>query len=119
MAFDGESSLSVNVKCDGVGVLIVPRGDLDEGTVTTFEYCLADAFETRRTPIRVDLGQVSGIDIAGYRAIMRFGDRCARHALETEWLNPSKSVELMFRVLGSPRGELDDGAGATDFPLVS
>lgn len=109
MAFDTESSLSVTVKCDDDGVLIVPQGDLDEETVPTFGYCLDDAFDTNRTPIRIDLSQVSFIDIVAYRAMMRFGDRCARRNVANEWLHPSSSVELMFRVLGPPRGELVDG----------
>ena len=78
MAFDHESSLSVTVTSHGDGVLIVPQGDLDQDTVPTFEYCLADALATGRTPIRVDLSQISFIDIAAYRALMRFGDRCER-----------------------------------------
>jgi anti-anti-sigma factor len=117
MAFDHESSLSVTVKSDGDGVLIVPQGDLDQDTVPTFECCLADALEMRRTPIRVDLSQISFIDVAAYRALMRFGDRCERRTLVNEWLNPSSSVELMFRVLGLPLGELYvDGAIESDFP---
>src|SRR5262245_22381342 len=105
MAFDRESNLSVSVKSEGVGVLIVPRGDLDQETVTTFEYSLADALDTRRTPIRVDLSQISFIDITGYLAIMRFVDRCERTHVDNEWFDSSKSVELMFRILGSPPGE--------------
>ena len=119
MAFDRESSLSITVKCDGVGVLIVPHGDLDQETVPTFEYCLDDALETRRTPIRVDLGQICFLDIAAHRAIMRFVNHCERHSLVTEWVNPSGSVELMFRILGSPGGQLFDGPNESDLPSVS
>ena len=81
MAFDRESSLSISVKCDGVGVLIVPQGDLDEETVPTFEYCLDDALQTGRAPIQVDLSQISFIDVATHRAILRFGHRCERNRL--------------------------------------
>jgi anti-anti-sigma factor len=116
MAFDTESVLSVTVKSDGDGVLIVPQGDLDQDTVPTFEYCLGDALQTRRTPIRIDLNQISFIDIAAYRAIMRFGDRCERRNLVNEWLNPSSSVELMFRILGLPLGELRRPGKRVGFP---
>jgi len=108
MAFDTESSLSITVKCDGDGVLIIPHGDLDEETLPTFEFCLGDALDTRRTPIRIDLSQVCYIDIVAYRAIIRFGDRCERCNVVNEWLRPSGSVELMFRSLGCPRGEVVD-----------
>ncbi len=117
MAFDSESSLSVTVRSDGDGVVIVPQGDLDQETVTTFEYCLADALTTRRTPIQVDLSQISFIDIAAYRAIMRFGDRCERRNVVVEWLNPSSSAQLMFLIHGSPLGELHDPrARESDLP---
>jgi anti-anti-sigma factor len=117
VAFDRESSLSVTVKADGVGVLIVPQGDLDQDTVMTFEHCLVDVLQTRRTPTRVDLGQISFIDIAAYRAMMRFGDRCGRRNLVNEWVNPSSSVELMFLILGLPLGELYvDAASGSDLP---
>ncbi len=116
MAFDTESSLAVAVKSDGDGLLIVPEGDLDEETTATFEYCLDDALETGRTPIRVDLSRISFIDIAAYRAIMRFGDRCERRNVVAEWLHPSSSVELMFLVLGSPRGERFDGGKGVGTP---
>jgi anti-anti-sigma factor len=119
VAFDTKSCLSVTVKCDGNGVLILPQGDLDEETIATFEYCLADALETRRTPIRIDLSQISFIDVAAYRAIMRFGDRCERRKVVNEWLHPSSSVELIFRTLGSPRGELVDGSSGSDLRRVS
>ena len=119
MAFDAESSLCVTITSDDNGVLIVPQGDLDQATVPTFEYCLGDALETRRTPIRVDLSQISFIDIAAYRVIMRFGDRCERRNLVTGWLHPSSSVELMFRILGPPRGALLDGDSESDLPWLS
>ncbi len=117
MGFDGESSLAGTVKCDGVGVLIVPQGDLDQETVQTFEYCLDDALQTRRSPLRIDLSQISYVDIAAHRAIMRFGHRCERHNLVNQWLNPSSSVQLMFLIHGLPLGEIhDDGASKSDLP---
>jgi anti-anti-sigma factor len=106
MASDGESRLSVTVTSDGDGVVIGLRGDLDQDTVLCFESCLTDALDTRGRPIRVDLSQIAFIHVAGYLAMVRFGDRCERGHLTNEWLNPSKSVQLMFRVLGPPRGEL-------------
>jgi hypothetical protein len=54
------------------------------------------SLEAQRTPIQSDL--VTGI--AAYRLIMRFGDRCERRNLATEWQCPSSSVELV----ASPRG---------------
>ena len=101
MGFDGESSRAVTVKCDGVGVLIVPQGDLDQETVQTFEYCLEDALQTRRSPLRIDLSQISYVDIAAHRAIMRFGYRRERHNLVDQWLiRGQAAVELMFLIHG-------------------
>ena len=119
MAFDTESTLAITIRSDGDGILIAPRGDLDEETVPTFEFCLDDALETGRTPIRIDLGQILFVDITGYRAMTRFGDRCERRNLVTEFVNPSSSVELMFRILGSPRGARFDEASDSDVAPVS
>jgi hypothetical protein len=83
--------------------------------VPTFEFCLADVLETGRMPIRVDLSQISLFDVAAYQVLIRFGDRCERRHLVNEWVNPSGSVELMFRILGPPLGELVDGASESDF----
>jgi hypothetical protein len=83
--------------------------------VPTFEFCRADVLETGRMPIRVDLSQISLFDVAAYQVLIRFGDRCERRHLVNEWVNPSGSVELMFRILGPPLGELVDGASESDF----
>jgi anti-anti-sigma factor len=116
LAVDQESRLTVVVTTDGDGVLIVPQGELDQETVPTFECCLADALETSAR-IRVDLSQISFIDIAGYRAFMRLGDHCLRNHLVNDWLEPSSSVQLMFRILGPPTGDLPvDAAQEAELP---
>jgi anti-anti-sigma factor len=106
-----ESGVSVSVVFDGDGALVTTRGELDRATVEVFDARLEDVVETRRSPLLIDLSGISFADVAGYRAMVRFSQRCAREGLANIWLPPSRSVQLLWRILGHPGGAIADGGG--------
>jgi hypothetical protein len=57
---------------------------------------------TGRSPLLIDLSGICFADVAGYRAMVRFSQRCAREGVENVWLPPSRSVQLLWRILGHP-----------------
>jgi anti-anti-sigma factor len=106
MTLPTRSSLSVTITSDRYGLLVAPCGELDRETVPTFVECLDGAVERGCSPVRVDLSGISFLDLAGYRAFVRFGERCHRRGIVGVWVRPSSSVLLVFHMLGEPRGKV-------------
>ena len=100
-----ELGLWISVESAGGGVLVVPRGELDHETVSMFAHCLDSAAAAGCSPVRVDLSEVSYLGVAGYRAIVRFGERCRRDGVDVTWVHPSGAVRLLFGILGEPAGD--------------
>jgi anti-anti-sigma regulatory factor len=59
------------------------------------------------SPTVIDLSQISFADVAGYRAMSRFGDRCTRSGLRNIWTSQSPSVALLWRLLGEPASTVE------------
>jgi anti-anti-sigma factor len=117
------SRISVSVTWDGNGALVTAEGELDRSTAKIFDDRLSKVLASGRSPVAVDLGGISFIDVSGYRAMARFSERCRREGVENVWLPPSRSVQLLWRILGPPGGTIDgDGEGhwpAATAPLAS
>jgi anti-anti-sigma factor len=107
-----KSILSVAITSDGHDLLLAPCGELDWETVSTLVHCLEDVVEAGCSQVRVDLSGISFLDVAGYRALVEFGECCHRRGIVGAWLRPSRSVQLVFDILGQPRtqdfDEVDD-----------
>src|SRR5262245_26974183 len=108
--------LSVTIEAGGDGVVVVPCGELEAETLQLLTRCLAAALDAGCTPVRVDMSGISFVDVAGYRAILRFAEHCRVGNVVVEWLRPSRSVQLAFRILGPPDGVIVDGAGVMQIP---
>jgi anti-anti-sigma factor len=100
------SSLSVAITSDRHGLLVAPCGELDRETVPMFAHCIDGAVEVGCSPVRVNLSGISFLDIAGYRALVRFCERC--HGCEIIWVRPSSSVRLVFHILGEPHAKVSE-----------
>jgi anti-anti-sigma factor len=98
--------LSVAITSDRHGLLVAPCGELDRETVPMFVHCLDGAVEAGCSGVRVDLSGISFLDIAGYRALVRFGERCHRRGIVGVWMRPSSSVLLVFHILGEPHANI-------------
>jgi anti-anti-sigma factor len=94
--------VTVSVVIDGDGALVTTEGELDRGTVAAFDERVEEIVEAGRSPLTIDLSRVSFADVAGYRSMVRFSERCAREGVESIWLPPSRAVELLWRILGHP-----------------
>jgi anti-anti-sigma factor len=108
--------ISVSVEYDGGGATVITEGELDRASATVFDERLDEVVEAGCSPLTVDLSRISFADVAGYRAMARLSERCARRGLVNMWLRPSPPVQLLWRILGPPGGAaLDCGStiGAT------
>jgi anti-anti-sigma factor len=94
----------MTVVSDGHGVCVFADGELDHGTAATFSDRLVQVVAMGRSPIVVDLSGVSFADVAGYRAMTRFGECCSRRGVVNVWVRPGSTIELLWRILGHPGG---------------
>jgi anti-anti-sigma factor len=102
MTLARKSSLSVAITADGHDLLVAPCGELDWETAPTLVHCLDGAVDAGCSQVRVDLSGISFLDVAGYRALVWFGECCKRRGIVCAWLRPSSSVQLVFDILGQP-----------------
>ena len=102
MTFDLESRLSVWIESDGLGEVSMVSGELARDTTLLFTRCLSRALKARHSPLRVDLSDITYLDVAGYRAIMDIDQRYRRRNIALVWLQTSNPVWLLFRTLGAP-----------------
>jgi anti-anti-sigma factor len=103
MTLATRSSLTVAITSDGHDLLVAPRGELDWETVPKLVHHLDGVVEAGCSHVRVDLSRISFLDVAGYRALVRFGECCHRRGIARAWLRPSSPVQLVFDILGQPR----------------
>jgi anti-anti-sigma factor len=94
----------MTVVIDGDGALLTPEGELDRATAASFDAQLVEVIATGRSPLTIDLSGVAFADLAGYRAIDRFSQRCVENGVTHIWLDPSGPVRLLWRLLGPPVG---------------
>jgi anti-anti-sigma factor len=106
-----QPSLSVAITSDGYELLVAPCGEVDWETVPTLVHCLDGAVDSGCSQVCVDLSGISFLDVAGYRALVRFGECCHRRGTVCAWLRPSNSVRLVFDILGQPRARDSDDVG--------
>jgi hypothetical protein len=52
-------------------------------------------------------GMTVPVVVDGDRAIVRFGEWCARRRLTNIWLSPSTPAEPLWRIFGEPRGAIE------------
>jgi anti-anti-sigma factor len=105
-------TIGVELADDG-GATIVVAGELDGTSVDGLSDELDRVLSSGRSPIVVDLGAVSFVDVGAYRALAEFGQACRAAGVVNHWRSGRAPVRLLVRVLGPLPGIPLDG------PLVA
>ena len=93
---------------DAGGATATLVGELDRISAPSIIADLGRLIDRGASPIIVDLGELSFIDLGGYRLLAEFGETCRTAGIVNLWKSPSSAMRLLVRILGPLPGMLLD-----------
>jgi anti-sigma B factor antagonist len=93
-------SFTCDVELIDDAAVVLPRGELDIATVPELDRALADLRRRGHRALVVDLRELTFIDAAGVRLLLRWAASAARRGEELRLIPGSDRVQLVFRLTG-------------------